>query len=53
MYKGKKFSVITPMAIYNLITELAKKESRTVSQMTTLLIKDGLQSRGLEVPEDE
>jgi hypothetical protein len=53
MYKGKKFSVVTPMGIYNLITELAKKESRTVSQMATLLIKDGLLNRGLEIPEDE
>jgi hypothetical protein len=53
MYKGKKFSVVTTKAVYALIAELAKKESRTISQMSSLLLQDGLRLRGVEIPQDD
>jgi hypothetical protein len=43
--KSKKTSIVVPIEIYNEIENLAAGESRTVSQMMVVLMKEALEQR--------
>ena len=52
-YKGKRIHVTCPQDIYKLFSELARKESRTDSQMMLVLAKEAMISRGISLPDDD
>jgi CopG-like RHH_1 or ribbon-helix-helix domain, RHH_5 len=52
-YKGKKFSVVSPQNIFEVLGVLAKKEQRTISQMATMLIAEALTARGMTIDADK
>ncbi|MBW4607996.1 MAG: hypothetical protein KME22_12425 [Hassallia sp. WJT32-NPBG1] len=43
--KSKKTSIVVPIEIYSEIDNLAVDESRTVSQMMVVLMKEALEQR--------
>ncbi|MBW4505122.1 MAG: hypothetical protein KME64_01165 [Scytonematopsis contorta HA4267-MV1] len=43
--KSKKTSIVVPIEIYNEIEKLSVEESRTVSQMMVVLMKEALEKR--------
>lgn len=53
MYKGRKFTIVSPQSVYKLIAGIAKNEQRTVSQMATLLLTEALKHRGYNTDEPD
>jgi hypothetical protein len=43
--KSKKTSIVVPIEVYSEIENLAVDESRTISQMMVVLMKEALQQR--------
>lgn len=52
-HKGKRVMLTCPQNLYDVVSKLAKEESRSVAQMFLLLAQDGLKSREIEVPEEK
>lgn len=46
-YRGKRIAVTCPQNLYDVVDELASKETRTVSQMVVVLMQEALQARGI------
>ncbi len=52
-YKGKRIYVTCPQNLYRILNELARKESRTDSQMMVVLAKEALSARGISLPDED
>jgi hypothetical protein len=44
-YRGKKTSIVVPTDLYEVIEKMAVDESRSVSQMMVVLLREAVQSR--------
>ena len=49
VYKGKRITITMSQEIYEAIETLANKETRSNAQMGMLLIKEGLENRGVKI----